>query len=72
MLDPSLTGHRFRFNHTIRFCSWSGEEQGLYGSRAYAQKAKDAGENIAAALNADMIGTDDASCGAWRLPGQRS
>ncbi len=46
-----------RFNYTIRFASWSGEEMGLYGSRAYAAKAKAAGEDIVAALNADMIGT---------------
>jgi Zn-dependent M28 family amino/carboxypeptidase len=30
---------------------------GLYGSRAYAAKAKAAGEDIVAALNADMIGS---------------
>lgn len=45
-----------KFNYTIRFASWSGEEMGLYGSRAYAAKAKAAGEDIVAALNADMIG----------------
>jgi hypothetical protein len=44
------------FKHTIRFCFWSGEEQGLYGSRDYAAKAKATNENIIAALNADMIG----------------
>jgi len=45
------------FKHTIRFCFWSGEEQGLYGSRDYAAKAKATNENIIAALNADMIGS---------------
>jgi Zn-dependent M28 family amino/carboxypeptidase len=45
-----------KFSYTIRFCAWSGEEQGLYGSRDYASKAKRAGENLIATLNADMIG----------------
>jgi len=45
-----------KFNFTLRFASWSGEEQGLYGSRAYAAKVKAEGQNIIAALNADMIG----------------
>jgi hypothetical protein len=41
---------------TIRFVSFTGEEQGLWGSAAYAQKAKDAGRHIRAMLNFDMIG----------------
>ena len=40
----------------MRFCLWSGEEQGLYGSRAYASKMKQDGENIIAVLNGDMLG----------------
>jgi hypothetical protein len=46
----------FKFKYTLRFCSWSGEEQGLLGSREHAKNAKLAGENIIAALNADMLG----------------
>jgi len=45
-----------KFKYTIRFCSWSGEEQGLLGSREYAKLAKQDGEDIIAVLNADMIG----------------
>ena len=47
---------QFKWNHTIRFVTFSGEEQGLYGSHYYAQEASDNGDNIIAALNADMIG----------------
>jgi len=53
------------FNHTIRFVTFSGEEQGLYGSLYYVEEAYNNNENIIAALNADMIGfaenEDDAS-----------
>ncbi len=53
------------FNHTIRFVTFSGEEQGLYGSYYYVEEAYGNSENIIAALNADMIGfaenEDDAS-----------
>jgi hypothetical protein len=44
------------FNHTIKFIAFSGEEQGLLGSYAYAQEAAQNGENIIAVLNLDMIG----------------
>lgn len=38
---------------TIRFILWSGEEQGLLGSRAYVEKHKDQMDNISAVLNDD-------------------
>ena len=41
---------------TLRFALWTGEEQGLLGSDAYAQRAAANGENIAGVLNLDMIG----------------
>lgn len=53
----SLTG-LLRFKHTIRFCSWSGEEQGLVGSRAYAKEMREKNVDIIAVLNSDMLGTD--------------
>jgi len=49
-----------KFKYTLRFCSWSGEEQGLVGSRAYAKSMRDKNEDIIAALNSDMLG--------WTLP----
>ncbi len=38
---------------TIRFILWSGEEQGLLGSRGYVEKYKDLNEKISAVLNDD-------------------
>jgi carboxypeptidase Q len=38
---------------TIRFILWSGEEQGLLGSRAYVEKHKDLLDKISAMLNDD-------------------
>ena len=43
-------------NHTIRFITFSGEEQGLYGSYQYAKQASINGDAIIGVLNADMIG----------------
>lgn len=47
---------QYRFNHTIRFVAFDGEEQGLLGSHEYVEEASINGDNIIAALNADMIG----------------
>ncbi len=47
---------QYQFNHTIRFVAFSGEEQGLLGSHEYSKDAVANGDNIIAALNADMIG----------------
>ena len=44
------------FENTVRFVTFSGEEQGLLGSFEYAEDARNAGENIVAVLNADMVG----------------
>ncbi len=44
-----------RFERTVRFALFTGEEQGLYGSAKSAQVAKAAGENIVAVFNADML-----------------
>ena len=51
----------YQFRRTIRFVTFSGEEQGLLGSEAYARKADSLGENIVGVVNLDMIGyLDDA------------
>ncbi|MCP3904117.1 MAG: Zn-dependent exopeptidase M28 [Planctomycetes bacterium] len=50
------------FDATIRFIAFSGEEQWMVGSEAYAMAAEAAGENIVAAINLDMLlhpGWDD-------------
>lgn len=46
----------YEFYHTIRFVCFSGEEQGLVGSRSYAQDSYNNNDSIIAVLNADMIG----------------
>jgi hypothetical protein len=45
-----------QFNRGLRLCLFSGEEQGLVGSRAIASKWAEEGENIYAMVNADMLG----------------
>jgi hypothetical protein len=42
--------------HTVRFITFSGEEQGLRGSYEYVVDAYENDDNIAGVLNADMIG----------------
>ena len=51
---------QYDWTYTLRFAIWTGEEQGLHGSAAYAQRAYNSGENIAGVLNLDMI--------AWNTP----
>ena len=50
-----MSQYQYEFNHTIKFVAFSGEEQGLLGSQAYAAEATDEGWNIVGVLNADMI-----------------
>ena len=47
---------RYRWDSTLRFALWTGEEQGVLGSIAYAERAYNVGEEIAGVLNLDMIG----------------
>ena len=46
----------YKFQRTVRFVFTTGEEQSLFGGRAYAKKVKDEGKQIVAVLNLDMIG----------------
>ena len=45
-----------QFYYTIRIVAFSGEEQGLKGSRAYAAEQAKIGTPIIAMLNGDMLG----------------
>ncbi|NIT34963.1 MAG: M20/M25/M40 family metallo-hydrolase [candidate division Zixibacteria bacterium] len=47
------------FERTLRFIAWCGEEQGLLGSRHYAQNAAKKGEEIIAVVNLDMVAYDE-------------
>ena len=49
---------RYRFERTVRYVFFTGEEQGLYGSEAYADALSAAGENVVAVYNMDMIAWD--------------
>ncbi len=41
---------------SVRFITFSGEEQGLIGSDRYASYVQEQGQNIAAVINIDMVG----------------
>ena len=47
---------QYDFDYTIRFVTFTGEEQGLYGSHYYAQDAYYEGDDILGVLNLDMLG----------------
>ena len=46
-----------KWKHTLVFCGWTGEEQGLLGSRAMAEKAKAEAWKIDAVLSNDTVGS---------------
>jgi hypothetical protein len=48
----------YRFARTVRFVFFAGEENGYLGSFAYARALREAGENIAAVFNLDMLAYD--------------
>jgi len=58
---------KYRFQKTIKFIAFSGEEQGLLGSFAYVSEAYANGDHILGALNFDMIGYDSNSDGVMEL-----
>ena len=45
----------YPFAYTIRFAHFSGEEQGMLGSKAYAQLQRAANANIVGVVNLDML-----------------
>lgn len=49
---------QLNFDCTLRYVLFTGEEQGLYGSEAYAAMAYANGDDIEAVLNLDMIAYD--------------
>ncbi len=46
---------QYDFGCTLRYALFTGEEQGLYGSKAYAASVYNLGEDVAGVLNLDMI-----------------
>jgi aminopeptidase YwaD len=55
VLMTALIMSQYQFDHTLKFVTFSGEEEGLLGSEIYAQQAKQAGWDIIGVLNCDMI-----------------
>lgn len=49
----------YNFEYSVRYIAFTGEEQGLYGSAAYAQAARSRGDSIFGVVNYDMIGYAD-------------
>ena len=49
---------QYRFDKTIVFIAFAGEEEGLLGATLYAEKAKSLNQKIEAVLNNDIIGSD--------------
>jgi uncharacterized repeat protein (TIGR01451 family) len=56
VLETARLLQAYTFRHTVRFIAFAGEEQGLYGSQAYADSVQARGDKILAVINADMIG----------------
>ncbi len=61
VLEAARIVTNYQFHRTIKFVTFSGEEQGLLGSQAYAFEADSLGHNIVGVLNLDMIGYLDDS-----------
>jgi hypothetical protein len=58
---------QYRFDRSIRFVLFTGEEQYMLGSTAYAAAAKAAGDNIVAVLNLDMIAWNGSAPDTFQL-----
>jgi len=58
LLTAAKALYEYDFRYTIRFIAFSGEEQGLLGSYAYAKEAYNNGDQILGVLNADVIGNN--------------
>ncbi len=56
VLEAARVLSKYKFDGSILLAGLSGEEQGLFGGRAMAERAKAAGWNIVGVLNNDMIG----------------
>jgi Zn-dependent M28 family amino/carboxypeptidase len=65
VLEAARVLSKHKFPATIIFLAVAGEEQGLYGSKHFAQMAKQQGWDIQAVLNDDTVGGD-------RSPGQKN
>ena len=51
-----FAGSGIDFDATLVFALWAGEEQGLFGSRAHAQRLQEGGVVVDATFNNDIVG----------------
>ena len=56
VLAAAFILNKFEFNRTIKFVTFSGEEVGLLGARAYVKELYENNEELLVEFNADMIG----------------
>jgi Zn-dependent M28 family amino/carboxypeptidase len=56
LLELARAMAREHFDATIVFLATAGEEQGLYGAKLHARAASDAGVDVRAVLNDDIVG----------------
>lgn len=56
-LELARVMSKHKWKHTLVFCAFSGEEQGLHGARALAKRAKAEGWKIEAVFNNDTVGS---------------
>jgi len=63
VLELARVMSQYKFEKTIVFVAFAGEEIGLVGSTLYADRAKKDGARIEAVLNNDIVGNDDAGNG---------
>ncbi len=58
VLDAARIMAQYTTDYTMRFIAFTGEEQGLWGSDAYARDARARGDDIRGVINVDMIAWD--------------
>lgn len=67
VLEAARILSQYKFKHTLRFVLFTGEEQGLVGSRAYAGKLAGEGVQVLGVFNMDMIGYDSDDNSAFEV-----
>lgn len=67
VLEAARILSQYKFKHSIYFVLFTGEEQGLVGSRAYAGQLKREGANILGVFNMDMISYDSDDNGVFEI-----
>lgn len=63
VMEMARVMSRFEFDKTVEFVLFAGEEQGLIGSRLYAEESRKAKRQIEAVLNNDIIGSIESGDG---------